>query len=87
MRKLVVLTGALVIVALIASVATFVRYRSFDACEWIALDMADRTSLPTAIWRGRVKAQFLLLGVTDPGAGDCILAWWEERADGAKNGH
>lgn len=77
---------ALAIVAVIASGATFVRYGNFDACEWIAQDMADRTSLPIAIWRGRVKAQFLLQGVTDPDPGDCVLAWWEERADGAKNG-
>jgi hypothetical protein len=78
--------SALAIVAFAATAATYVRYQSFDACEWIAMDMAKRTSLPVMVWRGRVRAEFLLRGITDPDAADCVLAWWQERADGAKNG-
>ena len=84
MRKLVVILGAIVV---IAAIATFVRYKSFDPCEWIARDMADRSSLPIAVLRGQVKAKFLLRGITDPGPTDCVLAWWEDRADEAKNGN
>ena len=87
MRKLVVIMGVTVIAFFAATAATYVRYESFDACEWIALDMADRTSLPLAVWRGRVRGEFLLRGITDPDMADCVLAWWEERADEAKNGH
>lgn len=87
MRKLVVFSVALMIAVSAATVATYVRYQSFDACDWIAQDMAGQTSLPVAVWEGKVRAEFLLRGITNPDPGDCILAWWEERAVTAKNGH
>lgn len=87
MRKFAVISSAVAIAIVAATIATYARYQTFDACDWIAQDMAGRTSLPLAVWRGRVQAEFLLRGITNPDAADCVLAWWEERANGAKNGH
>ena len=82
-------TALIIVIGLVvaATAATYIRYRSFDPCDWIARDMATRTSLPLAVWQGRVKAEFLLRGITDPSPSECVLAWWRERADGVTQTH
>lgn len=79
-------TALIIVIALVvaAVVATYARYRSFDPCEWIARDMADRTGIPVVVWHSRIRADFLLQGITDPSASDCVLAWWKERANGVE---
>jgi hypothetical protein len=79
MRKVMIIAVGL---SVVAAAATYVRYWSFDPCDWIARDMADRTSLPLVVWQGRVRADFLLRGITEPTPSDCVIAWWKERADG-----
>lgn len=65
-----------------AVAATYARYGSFDPCEWMEQDLAARSGLPRLAVRARIRAQFLLEGVAAPDAGQCILAWWEFRAEG-----
>jgi hypothetical protein len=75
--------GGLVIVAVAATVATYFRYHSFDPCNWMAQDMARHTGLPTVVTSGKIKADFLVRGITQPEMAECVLAWWRERADEA----
>lgn len=77
-------TALIIVIGIVvaATAATYVRYRSFDPCEWIARDMADRTAIPVIVWQSRIRADFLLQGITDPSASDCVVAWWKERANG-----
>ena len=76
----VVLIGA-------AAVATYVQYRSFDPCDWLIHDMATDSDLPHVVTEARMRADFLVDGITDPNAEDCIVKWWKFRQDGtpAKN--
>lgn len=74
-------------IAMAATAATYIRYHTFDPCEWIARDMADRTSVPLVVWQSRVRADFLLQGVAEPSPSQCVLAWWKERADGVAGAH
>ena len=75
--------GGLIIVAIAATAATYFRYQSFDPCNWMAQDMAQHTGLPLVVMEGRVKAAFLVRGITQPGPQECVIAWWTERADEA----
>jgi hypothetical protein len=76
--------GGVVLLALAATTATYFRYHSFDPCNWMAQDMAHHTGLPVVVMEGKVKASFLVRGITEPGPRECVLAWWGERADEAK---
>ncbi len=68
--------------AIAATIATYARYESLDPCDWMERDMARQTELPLLVVRARIGAAFLIDGITDPGPYDCIMAWWEFRADG-----
>ncbi len=68
--------------ALAATAATYVRYESLDPCDWMERDMAQQSGLPLLVVRARITAEFLLEGITDPSATDCLARWWEIRAEG-----
>ena len=80
MIKLLVL---LICLAIFASGATYGRYGNFDPCDWTAQDQAKETAVPKIFWEGRLKAKFLVKGITEPSYSDCVLAWWENRAEEA----
>jgi hypothetical protein len=73
----------LIVVAIFAAGATFGRYGNFNPCDWTAQDQADTTAVPKLFWEGRIKAKFLLKGITEPTFSECMLVWWESRADDA----
>jgi len=77
--------GGFVAVALAASVATYFRYHSFDPCNWMAQDIARHTGVSVILTETKVKADFLMRGITQPDPTECVLAWWKERADEAKD--
>ncbi|NKB21470.1 MAG: hypothetical protein GKS01_13325 [Alphaproteobacteria bacterium] len=77
----------IVLVVLVASAvgATWVRYESFDPCAWMHKDMVESSGLPGLIVTARIKASFLIDGVTSPTPKLCLYAWWQHRFEGAKN--
>lgn len=79
---------ALLVIALAAAatVATYVRYESLDPCDWMEQDMARQSALPLLVVRARIRAEFLLEGITEPTATDCLSRWWEIRAEGLGQG-
>lgn len=78
-KSIVLLLG----IAVFASGATYGRYGNFDPCDWTAQDHSKSTLVPKIIWEGRLKAKFLVEGITQPTFSDCMLAWWESRAEDA----
>ena len=76
---------ALLIVALTvaASIATFVRYQSLHPCDWMEQDLANQWDVPRLIARTKIRAEFLLDGVAEPGVYQCLVSWWELRAETA----
>ncbi len=64
-----------------AAAATYVQYQSFDPCDWLIRDMAEHSSLPHVVVEARMRADFLLDGVTEPNAEDCLVKWWKLRKD------
>ena len=76
----------LVIAGAAAVIATYSRYESFSPCIWIEQDQARATGLPTLVTRGRIHAEFLLRGIREPDAMDCLLSWWDFRLEGATRG-
>jgi hypothetical protein len=76
-KSVVVLIG----IAIFASGATFGRYGNFDPCDWTAQDQSEATAVPKIVWEGNLKAKFLVKGIAQPSFSDCMLAWWESRAD------
>ena len=72
-----------IVLAVAASAATYARYESLDPCDWMARDMAQKSGLPLFIIEARIRADFLLDGITDPSAYECLSQWWKVRADGA----
>ena len=78
-KTLVLLIG----IAIFAAGATFGRYGNFDPCDWTTQDQADTTAVPKIFWEGRLKAKFLVKGITNPSFSECMITWWESRADDA----
>ena len=70
-------------IAIFASGATFGRYGNFDPCDWTAQDHTESSAIPKIVWEGRLQAAFLVKGIAQPTFSDCMLAWWESRADDA----
>ncbi len=68
--------------AIAATIATYARYQSLNPCDWMERDLVRQTELPSLVVRARIHAAFLIDGITDPGPYDCIMAWWEFRAEG-----
>ncbi|HMB77849.1 MAG TPA: hypothetical protein VKN76_15735 [Kiloniellaceae bacterium] len=78
----------IVLVALLAAgVGTYARYQSLDPCVWLKKDMMKTSGMP-AIWvETHIKARFLLDGITEPTATECLRGWWSFRAEElAENG-
>ena len=73
-------------IGIAAVVMTYVRYQSLDPCDWMEQDLARQTELPRLVVQGRIRAGFLLDGIVDPDSLDCVLAWWQYRADGLPDG-
>jgi hypothetical protein len=69
--------------AVAASAATYARYESLDPCDWMAQDLARESGLPTFMVEAKIRAQFLLDGVTNPTTYQCLSAWWKVRAESA----
>ena len=72
--------------AVAATIATYARYQSLYPCDWMERDLVRQTELPSLVVRARIRAAFLIDGITDPGPYDCIMAWWEFRAEGLPGG-
>jgi hypothetical protein len=73
----------LLILGLIAAavVATFVRYQSLHPCDWLEKDMTAASEMPEIWVIARLRARFLVEGITDPGVLDCIEGWWSFRIE------
>ena len=71
-----------VVILLAATVATYLRYQSLSACDWMEQDMVAGSDLPKVVVQARIAASFLLDGVTDPTSMECLSAWWEYRVEG-----
>ena len=73
----------LVVVVLLgaAVVATFVRYESLDPCDWIMRDFGEASGLPPLVAQARMRAGFLMQGITEPTAYDCLMEWWRRRSE------
>ena len=77
MRWLAITVG--IVVA--ASIATFARYESLHPCDWLQHDMASATALPAPVVQARIRAAFLLRGITTPDATECLTEWWDLKAE------
>jgi hypothetical protein len=72
----------LVFLVIAATVATYARYESFSPCDWLEHDMMQESGLPQLAVQTRIRASFLLDGVTEPTAAQCLNKWWTFRLDG-----
>jgi len=77
-RYLVLVAG----VTVAAVIATLVRYESLHPCDWLQRDVATRLGVPPLVAEAKVRAEFLVSGVAEPSAGDCLTAWWDFKANG-----
>ena len=76
----------LLLLVIAAGVATYSRYQSFHPCDWMEQDLADSSGLPRLAMRAQIRAEFVLKGITEPGPTDCVLAWWDYRANRDEGG-
>lgn len=74
----------LIIAALLAAgtIATYLRYESLSPCVWLEKDMQTASGLPAIAVSTQIRATFLLDGISEPDAWDCLLAWWDFKANG-----
>jgi hypothetical protein len=77
-RFVVIVAGLL----LVSAIATFARYESLHPCDWMEEDLAAQSNLPRVAIELQIGAAFLLEGIADPGADDCLLQWWDWRREG-----
>jgi hypothetical protein len=82
-QKYVLVVGGLLIAA---SAATYVQYQSLHPCDWMEQDLAEQSGFPRLVVEARIRAAFLLDGITDPGPYDCLTEWWALRQDGLPEG-
>jgi hypothetical protein len=78
MKALLLVAGLL----LAAVVATLFRYQSLHPCDWMERDLTEAYGLPALVAQAQIRAAFLLEGVTEPDALDCLLKWWDWRSEG-----
>lgn len=78
--KYLLLVAALVVAA---GVATYARYESLDPCVWLIRDATGQSGLPEMAEEARIRAAFLIRGITEPGSYDCLEAWWRLRSEEA----
>jgi len=79
------LMKGVVLVAVLAGAAmgaTYWRYQSLDPCDWMTRDLVKASDLPELVVIAKIRAEFLLEGVTDPDPGQCLFKWWALRRDG-----
>ena len=81
-RRLRSFLAVVILVAIAGTAATYVRYRSLDPCDWMAQDLTAYFDLPAAVVQAKIRADFLLQGVVEPGPQDCLLEWWRLRREG-----
>ncbi len=74
--------GIVVALGLVAAIATFARYESFDPCAWLEQDMTRALGMPPIVAQARIRAGFLFRGIVEPTAGECLDDWWQLKADG-----
>ena len=79
MKYLLLIAG----LAVAASVATYARYESLNPCDWLVRDATGQSGLPELAEEARIRAAFLLRGISEPGPYDCLEAWWRLRSEGA----
>lgn len=82
------LLKTLIVLALLVVVgggATWVRYKSFDPCAWMQKEIGESFALSDLIVSARIKATFLLNGVTDPTLKQCLYTWWNYRFEDAQD--
>ncbi|MGH6945902.1 MAG: hypothetical protein ACREDZ_01125 [Kiloniellales bacterium] len=72
-----------VILLLAAGAATWLRYGSFDPCDWAEIDLAEETGWPRIAARADIRGRMLLDGIAEPGVHACLMSWWDIRANGA----
>ena len=77
MKYVIVVTG--LIAAALA--ATYARYDSLDPCVWLVRDATHQSDLPELAVEARVRAGFLVRGITKPGPYDCLSDWWRLRSE------
>lgn len=82
MRRLSSLLVVAVLVSLAGAGATYLRYRSLDPCVWMEQDLTAYFGLPAAVVQAKIRAEFLLEGIVEPGPKDCLLEWWRLRREG-----
>jgi len=82
MKYLLIVAG----LAAAAVVATYARYESLDPCAWLVHDAARRSGLPAMAEEARIRAEFLVRGITEPRADECLGSWWRLRFEGANDG-
>ncbi len=71
-----------IVLTLAGSAATYARYESLSPCDWMAQDLTRQSDMPLIVSESRVRANFLIQGITEPKPYQCVLAWWKFRADG-----
>lgn len=75
---------AVLMIAILAVGATWFRFQSFDPCIWMEQELAEKSDLPRIVIKARIKAEFLLEGISEPTPPQCVVAWWRFRMDGVK---
>lgn len=79
--------GIVVAALLAAGAGTYARYQSLDPCIWLKKDMIKTSGMPELWVETQIGARFLLEGITDPTATECLHGWWSFRAEElAENG-
>ncbi len=72
---------ATVLLIFVAGAGTYGRYQSLDPCVWLKKDMVAGSEMPEIWVETRIRARFLLDGITSPTAEECLRGWWSFRAE------
>lgn len=70
------------VLGLAAVIATFVRYESFDPCDWLEQDMTRALGMPPIVSQARIRASFMFRGIIEPTGRECLEDWWHLKAKG-----
>ncbi len=81
MAKLTWMVTILAILAVVIVVATLSRYQSLDPCDWLINDVAAAYHVTPNMAEAKIRAGFLLDGVIQPDATDCLTEWWSFRGE------
>ena len=75
-------------VALIAVAVggTLFRYGSLHPCEWLEQDTIETSGVRPVVAQAQIRATFMVHGIAEPGAYDCLRHWWRLKADGKLSG-